>query len=130
VQRSEAPDPAPDSLAVVSVDPKAGAYTQHYFDSRGVVRLYAMTLNGGTWTLTRDFEREHEESRHLRQRADPLGRRQLSLIRIRSRDAFRNDHAPRIQDQLTHLFFVDGGKANEHPVIAQIATFRKHELVG
>jgi len=54
VQRTEAPDPAPDSLAVVSVDPKTGAYTQHYFDSRGVVRLYAMTLSRGTWTLTRE----------------------------------------------------------------------------
>src|SRR5690348_16055459 len=31
-----------------------GAYTQHYFDSRGVVRLYAMTLAGGVWTLTRE----------------------------------------------------------------------------
>ncbi|HEY8952003.1 MAG TPA: hypothetical protein VIP78_05525, partial [Candidatus Dormibacteraeota bacterium] len=30
------------------------AYTQHYFDSRGVVRLYAMTLNRGTWILTRE----------------------------------------------------------------------------
>jgi hypothetical protein len=54
VQRSEAPDPAPDSLAVVSVDPKTGAYTQHYFDSRGVVRLYAMTFKSGTWTLKRE----------------------------------------------------------------------------
>jgi len=54
VQRSEAPDPAPDSLAVVSVDPRTGAYAQHYFDSRGVVRVYAMTFNRGTWTLTRE----------------------------------------------------------------------------
>ena len=54
VQRTEAPDPAPDSLAIVSVDPKTGAYTQHYFDSRGVVRLYAMTFNRGTWTLLRE----------------------------------------------------------------------------
>jgi hypothetical protein len=54
IQRSNAPNPAPDSLAVVSVDPKTGAYTQHYFDSRGVVRLYAMKLSRGTWTLTRE----------------------------------------------------------------------------
>jgi hypothetical protein len=53
VQRTEAPDPAPASLTVVSVDPKTGAYTQHYFDSRGVVRLYGMTFNRGTWTLRR-----------------------------------------------------------------------------
>jgi hypothetical protein len=55
LQRTEVPVPdAPDSLAVVSVDPETGAYTQHYYDSRGVVRLYAMTFAGGTWTLTRE----------------------------------------------------------------------------
>jgi hypothetical protein len=54
VQRSESPDPAPDSLAVVSVDPKTRRYTQHYFDSRGVVRLYAMTLSRVSWTLARE----------------------------------------------------------------------------
>ena len=53
-QRTEAPDPAPDSLAIVTVDPRNGAYTQHYFDSRGVVRLYGMTLIRNIWTLTRD----------------------------------------------------------------------------
>jgi hypothetical protein len=39
---------------IVSTDPETGAYTQHYYDSRGVVRLYAMTLAGGVWTLTRE----------------------------------------------------------------------------
>ncbi|MBO0835390.1 MAG: hypothetical protein J2P28_07710, partial [Actinobacteria bacterium] len=55
VQRTEVPVPeAPDSLAIVSVDPQTGTYTQHYYDARGVVRLYAMTLKDGVWTLTRD----------------------------------------------------------------------------
>ena len=45
---------APDSLSVISVDPQTAAYTQHYYDSRGVVRLYAMTLAEGMWTLTRE----------------------------------------------------------------------------
>jgi hypothetical protein len=45
---------APDSLTIVSVDPQTGAYTQHYYDSRGVARLYTMTLAGGAWTLTRE----------------------------------------------------------------------------
>jgi hypothetical protein len=30
-----------------------GSYVQHYFDSRGVARLYAMTFDGRTWTLER-----------------------------------------------------------------------------
>jgi hypothetical protein len=53
VQRTGAPDPAPDSLAIISVDPYRGTYTQHYFDTRGVVRLYAMTLSNGAWQLLR-----------------------------------------------------------------------------
>ncbi len=55
LQRTEIPVPeAPDSLAIVSVDRETGAYTQHYYDSRGVVRLYAMTLADRVWTLTRE----------------------------------------------------------------------------
>ena len=47
----EHPD-APDSLAVIAVD--GDGYVQHYFDSRGVVRTYRMTLRDGVWTLLRD----------------------------------------------------------------------------
>jgi hypothetical protein len=55
LQHIEIPVPeAPDTIAIISVDPKSNAYTQHYFDSRGVVRLYAMTLADGVWTLTRE----------------------------------------------------------------------------
>ena len=55
LQRTEVPVPeAPDSLTIVSADPQTGAYTQHYYDSRGVVRLYAMSLDDGVWTLTRE----------------------------------------------------------------------------
>ena len=39
---------------IVSAVPEIGACTQHYFDSRGVVCLYAMTFVGGVWTLTRE----------------------------------------------------------------------------
>jgi hypothetical protein len=54
VQRSNAPRPAPDSLAIISFDPERKVYTQHYFDSRGVVRVYAMTFDDRVWTLLRD----------------------------------------------------------------------------
>jgi hypothetical protein len=55
VQRVEVDHPdAPDSHGVVAPDPDSpGAYRQHYFDARGVVRLYAMTFDGREWTLTR-----------------------------------------------------------------------------
>jgi hypothetical protein len=55
LQRTEIPVPdAPDGLMIISVDSQTGAYTQHYYDSRGVARLYAMTLADGVWTLTRE----------------------------------------------------------------------------
>ncbi|NUO43015.1 MAG: DUF1579 family protein [Streptomyces sp.] len=55
VQRTRIPVAgAPDSMAVIAVDPESGAYTYHYFDSRGVVRTYAMTFDGEEWTLLRE----------------------------------------------------------------------------
>jgi hypothetical protein len=44
---------APDSVAIVGVDDDSG-YVQHYFDSRGVARVYAMTFADRLWTLRRD----------------------------------------------------------------------------
>jgi hypothetical protein len=53
VQRTTVPVvEAPDSCCVVVAGPD-GAFVQHYFDSRGVARLYAMTFDGSTWTLER-----------------------------------------------------------------------------
>ena len=55
VQHTEVPIPeAPDSLAIVGTDPRTGGYTQHYYDSRGVVRLYAMSFADGDGMLTRE----------------------------------------------------------------------------
>jgi hypothetical protein len=52
VQRSEISHP--DSMAIIAFDSDNGAFTQHYFDSRGVARLYAMGFNGDGWTLVRE----------------------------------------------------------------------------
>jgi hypothetical protein len=53
VQRTTVPVPdAPDSCCVV-VGLDDGGYMQHYFDSRGVVRLYGMAFDGSPWTLER-----------------------------------------------------------------------------
>jgi hypothetical protein len=55
LQRTEIDVPeAPDSLTIVGASLETGAYTQHYYDSRGVARLYAMTLDDRLWTLTRE----------------------------------------------------------------------------
>lgn len=53
LERSTLPG-APTSVAIVSVDPSGKSYTEHYFDSRGVARVYRMTFANGDWTLLRD----------------------------------------------------------------------------
>jgi hypothetical protein len=54
VQRSAVSVPeAPDVLAIIAPNHDGAGFTQHYFDQRGVVRLYAMTLSDGVWTLER-----------------------------------------------------------------------------
>jgi hypothetical protein len=56
IQRWSVPMPeAPDGIAVIGRDPASnGRYLQHYFDSRGVARIYQMTLDDGVWKLWRD----------------------------------------------------------------------------
>jgi hypothetical protein len=54
IQRSASPGPGvPESLAIVARGEDEGSYVQHYFDSRGVVRIYRMELSGRRWTLLR-----------------------------------------------------------------------------
>jgi hypothetical protein len=55
LQRWEISHPdAPDGLAIIGVDAARGAFFQHYYDSRGVARVYAMTFTDGVWELLRD----------------------------------------------------------------------------
>jgi len=54
IQRWEVAHPAaPDGIAVIGVDERRGTYLQHYFDSRGVARVYEMEFGGGLWKLSR-----------------------------------------------------------------------------
>lgn len=54
LQSAEIPHPeAPDSHSIFTADPESGAYSMHYFDSRGVVRIYEMDLDDERWTMTR-----------------------------------------------------------------------------
>jgi len=51
--RSTLPPPFPRSMAVIEYDDEVSEFRQHYFDSRGVTRVYRMTLTGSEWTLLR-----------------------------------------------------------------------------
>jgi hypothetical protein len=56
IQRWEVPTPeAPDGIAIIGTDPEhEGGYLQHYFDTRGVARVYKMRFENGVWKLWRD----------------------------------------------------------------------------
>lgn len=45
---------APDGIAIIGASEEPGGLRQYYFDSRGVHRIYEMTLDGGVWKLWRD----------------------------------------------------------------------------
>jgi len=54
VQRWEVPVPAaPNGIALIGRDAQRGGYLQHYFDSRGIARIYDMGFEDGVWTLSR-----------------------------------------------------------------------------
>jgi hypothetical protein len=54
VQRWEVEHPdAPDGIAIIGFDADRATLLQHYFDSRGVARVYEMTFGDKVWTLER-----------------------------------------------------------------------------
>lgn len=53
IQRSHYDHPQiPDAIAIIGV--VDGELSMHYFDSRGVFRVYAVSLEGATWRFWRD----------------------------------------------------------------------------
>ncbi|WP_422122421.1 hypothetical protein DHX103_11495 [Planococcus sp. X10-3] len=46
----------PSSTIIYDWDPESDQYVQHYYDSRGVTRLYGMSLEDGIWKLWRDTD--------------------------------------------------------------------------
>lgn len=56
MERSEVPNTDfPRTISTIGPDDSAETYSMLYFDSRGVSRIYQMSLNGDTWKLWRDF---------------------------------------------------------------------------
>jgi hypothetical protein len=54
IQRWEVEHPdAPDGIAIIGFDADKATLLQHYFDSRGIARVYEMTFARTVWTLQR-----------------------------------------------------------------------------
>lgn len=45
---------APDGIAIIGAGEQSESFRQYYFDSRGVHRIYEMTLDDVAWKLWRD----------------------------------------------------------------------------
>jgi Protein of unknown function (DUF1579) len=54
IQRSRAEDPFPDGITVIGWDDDRGTCVMHYFDSRGVTRLYDVSLEDGVLGIFRE----------------------------------------------------------------------------
>ncbi len=56
VEHSEADSPeAPRGIVIIGPDDAAGTYYMLHYDSRGVSRVYQMSLSNSTWKIWRDF---------------------------------------------------------------------------
>lgn len=54
-QRFTNEDPAvPSGITIIGMSEGRDAFAQHYYDSRGVARVYQMTLEGREWKLWRE----------------------------------------------------------------------------
>ena len=47
------PAQVPDSISIIGGAPDGEPQPMHYFDSRGVERLFLMSFGGSTWTIVR-----------------------------------------------------------------------------
>jgi hypothetical protein len=55
IQRFTVDNPAaPSGIAIIGPGETAETFSQHYYDSRGVARIYQMSLNDGVWQLWRE----------------------------------------------------------------------------
>jgi hypothetical protein len=45
---------APSGIAIIGVSTDPETFEQHYYDSRGVARVYHMSLDSGVWKLWRE----------------------------------------------------------------------------
>jgi len=45
---------APSGIAIIGAGAEPETFAQHYYDSRGVARVYQMSLDGGVWKLWRE----------------------------------------------------------------------------
>jgi hypothetical protein len=54
IWRSETSPGIPSSIAIIGGANTAAAWPMHYFDERGITRVYQVSMDGGIWRVWRD----------------------------------------------------------------------------
>jgi hypothetical protein len=54
VRSDDEPAELPDSISIIGGAPEGEPQPMHYFDSRGVKRLFLTAIDGSTWKIWRD----------------------------------------------------------------------------
>lgn len=57
--------PFPSGVSVTGWDEREQACVMHYFDDRGVARLYEISVSDGTWTMSRQASGEDDFSQRF-----------------------------------------------------------------
>jgi hypothetical protein len=95
VQRWSVPFPgAPDGLAVIGWDESRATYLQHYFDDRGVVRVYELAFDGRELRLERtrpDYSSFDFSQRFVGTLTDDGGRIEGSWYMAEDHQTWRKD---------------------------------------
>ena len=54
IWRTETPGDVPSAIAIIGGGETPGTWPMHYFDQRGVFRVYQVRVEGGIWKVWRD----------------------------------------------------------------------------
>jgi hypothetical protein len=89
----------PDSISLIGATQPDGGLAQHYFDTRGVHRLSAMTFERGVWTFDRKAVSPKDFDQRMHATFDADGR--TMTIESEVRDATTHEMRPDMLQILT-----------------------------
>jgi hypothetical protein len=80
----------PDSISVIGATQADGGLAQHYFDTRGVHRLFDMTFADGVWTLDRKVSNPKDFDQRMKAMFSPDGNAITAEFEVRDSGTHEN----------------------------------------